>query len=209
MPLNDIKFNDVIIKHELKLPQLKNQIELIDPLLHIEKSLPQSESINSNVVYECNRPLYSVLKYRSRHMNRKKKMKRLKLMKNELISRQLSKQKRYERLTNFYQKIFDKKTEMFDPTRLVYREIEKAKFYGYRVSADYEQYRYFLKNKMKTFDEKYFRKFDDVEHANFVKNKRSQDGIKMPLGFGYTRDYLTFGRLQNYIMKATFLIFLN
>ena len=143
IPLNDIKINDVIIKHELKLPQLRNQIELIDPLLHIEKSLPQSESINSNVAYECDRPLYSVLKYRSRHMNRKKKMKRLKLMKHELISRQLSKQKRYERLTNFYQKIFDKKTEVFDPTRLVYREIEKAKFYGYRVSADYEQYRYF------------------------------------------------------------------
>jgi hypothetical protein len=194
IPLNDIKINDVLIKHELKLPQLRNQIELIDPLLHIEKSLPQSESINSNVTYECNRPLYSVLKYRSRHMNRKKKKKFLVKMKFELMKRDLAKQKRYENLTNFYQQIFEKKTKLFDPTRLVNREIEKAKFYGYKVSEDYDQYRMFIKENMKTFDEKYFRKFDDIEYANFTNNKRTNSGRRMPMGFNYTRE----GKFQIY-----------
>ena len=188
IPLNDIKINDVLIKQEFKLPQLRNQIELIDPLLHIEKALPQSESVNSNVRYECNKPLNNVLRYRRRHMNRKKQAKFYKKRKYILLEHKILKEKRYDKLLDMYRKIFEEKTDRFDPTKLIYREIEKAKFYGYKVNDVYDKYRFFIKSNVKKIDEKYFRKFDDIDYANFATNKRSNCGKRMPLGFDYTRD---------------------
>ena len=186
LPLNDIKINDILIKHELKLPQLRNQIELIDPLLHIEKSLPQNESINSNIKYECNKPLFSVLRYRSRRMNRKKQQAFYKRMSYILEKRKLKKLKRYEKLKDLYKLVFEKKTERFDPERMIKRELEKAKFFGYKVTDEYDKYRQYIKECMQTFEPKFSQKFDG--QVNFIHNKRDHSGKLMKLGFDYTKD---------------------
>lgn len=145
-----------------------------------------------NVTYQCGQPLFSVLRYRSRRMNKLKQKRYFKKMKFVLMKREIRKQRRYEKLLAMYKKMFDKRTQMFDPQRLVHRELEKAKFWGYRVNPIYNQYRDFIKANMNTIDERYTRKFDlesnNYEYVNFSNTKRGHHGRKLKFGFRLFKD---------------------
>ncbi len=59
-------------------------------------------------------------------------------------------------------KINEKRVEFFDPVRYVKRELEKASFFGYKCSPDYDTYRRLIDERLGTFDPKYTRKFEDT-----------------------------------------------
>jgi hypothetical protein len=61
------------------------------------------------------------------------------------------------------QQIEEKKSEIYDPIRFIHRELEKAKFFGYKCTPIYDEFRDLLNTKMNTFDEKFTRKFEDIK----------------------------------------------
>ena len=104
----------------------------MDPFLkfQIEQKLP--ESIKTNMPMKCNRSLYSEIKWRRRKMNKKKKKKYLKKMFYVIQRRKQAKEKRYQNILTLFQNIQEKKVENFDPYKMINRELEKAKFYGFK-----------------------------------------------------------------------------
>ncbi len=115
-----------------------------------------------NVPMSCGmRSLFSERKWRSRKMNIKKKKKYQKKMFYVMQKRRQMKEKRYQSLLNMFKEIQEKKTEIYDPIRHINRELEKAKFYGYKCTPIYDEFRNIINNNMNTFDDKYFRQFKD------------------------------------------------
>jgi len=168
LPLFEI--NDQIKRQELTLPETDKNKIIFDPLLNfqIERQMP-SFNKNSEPMY-CGRPLFSELKWRSRKMNIKKRKKYQKKMFYVIQKRRQAKEKRYQGLLSLFQSIQEKRVEKFDPLRFIQRELEKAKFYGYRCSPIYDSYRDLVNTNLKSFDEKYFRKFEDTKkpiHLNY------------------------------------------
>jgi hypothetical protein len=64
LPLIDIRIIDILKRQQLNLPEIYQNKTVSDPLLgfHIEKKLPQS--IKQNRPMQCNRSLYSEVKWR-------------------------------------------------------------------------------------------------------------------------------------------------
>jgi hypothetical protein len=94
-------------------------------------------------------------------MNKKKKKKYLKKMFYVIQRRKQAKEKRYNNLLTLFQKIQEKKVECFDPYKMIEREFEKAKFYGFKSTTLYDEYRTIINEKLVSFDPKYFRKFEN------------------------------------------------
>ena len=174
LPLIDIQIIDILKRQHLNLPEINKNKEVIDPLLifQIEQKLPESPVRQTRPMH-CNQSLYSEVKWRRRKMNKKKKKKYLKKMFYVIQRRKQAKEKRYQTILNLYEKIHEKKVESFDPYKMINRELEKAKFYGFRTTHLYDEYRNLINEKLVSFDEKYFRKFDDP---------------KLPIHLKYTGD---------------------
>lgn len=161
LPLIDIQIIDILKRQHLNLPEVNKNKEVIDPLLifQIEQKLPESSKKIRPM--QCNQSLHSEVKWRRRKMNKKKKKKYLKKMFYVIQRRKQAKEKRYQTILNMFQKIHEKKVENFDPYKMINRELEKAKFYGYTTTNLYDQYRELINRNLVSFDEKYFRKFED------------------------------------------------
>lgn len=97
-------------------------------------------------------------------MNKHKRKKYLKKMFYVFKRRRQAKDKRYNNILALYRKIHEKKVEAFDPYKFITRELDKAKFFGYRCTDGqiYDQARSQIES-IPTFDEKYFRKFVDTK----------------------------------------------
>lgn len=162
LPLIDIEIGDNLIRKEVKLPELSNKKELIDPIFQIDKLLPEIES-RRDLSYSCGQPLMNTLKYRRRRMNKKHKKKYLKKMKFVFMKREQTKQKRFEKLKEMYSAIFEKKLSIYDPMKKINRDLEKAKFFGYRVNSTYAQYRQLIDKSFKNFDSRLTRRFTPVD----------------------------------------------
>jgi hypothetical protein len=65
-------------------------------------------------------------------MNKHKRKKYLKKMFYVFKRRRQAKEKRYNNILALYGRIHEKKVEAFDPYKFITRELEKAKFFGYR-----------------------------------------------------------------------------
>ena len=100
--------------------------------------------------------------WRSRKMNIHKRRKYRKKMFFMLVKREQAKAKRYQNLCDMLARINEKRVELFEPLRYIKRELEKASFFGYRCSPDYETYRRLIDQRLVTFDPKYTRKFEDT-----------------------------------------------
>lgn len=152
------------------MPEINKNKEIIDPFLRfqIEKELPKANQDLNKPMY-CGKPLYSETKWRSRKMNIKKRKKYQKKLFFVIQKRKQAKEKRYNNLLELYKKIHEKKTEVFDPVRFVNRELEKAKFFGFKCNPIYDQYREILDQKFKTFNPKYFTKFEDTKKPLHIK----------------------------------------
>jgi hypothetical protein len=85
--------------------------------------------------------LSNTMKYRSRRMRLHHRKKWLKKFKYDLLKRLREKIKRRGKLFEMENKITLGKAEQFDAEHYVKRELEKARFYGYRVSPVYDQIR--------------------------------------------------------------------
>lgn len=178
LPLIDIQIIDTLKRQELTLPEINKSKEVYDPLLgfQIHKNLPGSSNKNS---IHCGKPLFNELKWRRRKMNIKKRKKYQKKMYYVIQKRIQNKEKRYNNLLDIFKEVTNKKVDLFDPKRFVLRELEKAKFYGYKCSPIYDQYRNLISSNLKTFDETYFRKFDDVKKPIHLKYEEElQNKIK-------------------------------
>ncbi|CAF0853621.1 unnamed protein product [Brachionus calyciflorus] len=170
LPINDFKITDIIKRHELTLPEINKKKEIFDPLLQfqIEKELPKNDN-NLNKPMYCGGSLFSEVKWRSRKMNIKKRKKYQRKMFYVIQKRRQAKEKRYNNLMELYKSIHEKKSELFDPIKFVNRELEKAKFFGFKANPVYDEYRNILNDKVKTFDEKYFRKFEDLKKPLHIR----------------------------------------
>ncbi len=163
LPLDDLKISDKIKRIELNLPEINKNKIVYDPLLinQLEKNkLPER---NTNGPMSCGKPLFNERAWRSRMMNKKKRKKYQKKMFFVLKKRQQDKEKRYQNLCLMYKQIEEKKSEIYDPIRFIHRELEKAKFFGYKSTHLYDEFRDLVNTKMNSFDEKYTRKFEDVK----------------------------------------------
>lgn len=169
LPLNDMQIIDILNRKELRLPELSNKITICDPSLaqHVGRKLPQQ--VSSYTVMECRRPLFSEIRWRKRKMNIKRRRKYEKKMQFKFQTRKQNKEKRYQDLLNMITAINEKRTNIFNSKRFVKREIEKARFYGYRCSPIYNAYRIAITQGMKSFEEKYFRKFEDPHQPLHIK----------------------------------------
>jgi hypothetical protein len=94
-------------------------------------------------------------------MNIKKKKKYLKKMYYAIQKRKQNKEKRFTNIMDLLKTIHEKKSELFDPQRFINRELEKAKFCGYRVSGIYDRYRLIANRSLKSFSPKYTQTFVD------------------------------------------------
>lgn len=175
--INDFSIIDIIKRHELTLPEINKNKIVDDPRLgfHIDKELPVSESIKQIITpngggggMRCLQ-LYNERKWRSRKMNIKKKKKYEKKLFYVIQKRKQSKQKRYNNIIALYQKIQEKKVELFDVNKYIDRELEKAKFYGFKISPVYDEYRSIVNERMKSFDAKLTRKFDNPKLPLHIK----------------------------------------
>lgn len=163
LPINDFKITDILKRHELTLPEIHKNKIVYDPLLafQIEKQLPQIRNETQNAPMYCGRPLFSEISWRRRKMNIKKKKKYLKKMYYIIQKRKQNKEKRFTNIIDMFRAIHEKKRDLFDSARFINRELEKAKFCGYKVSGIYDRYRTIANSTLKSFDEKYFRTFVD------------------------------------------------
>ena len=161
LPINDFKITDILKRHELNLPEINKNKLIDDPLLifQIERELPEYQKENAPM--HCGKPLFSDIKWRRRMMNIKKRKKYQKKMFYVIQSRKQNREKRYQNICTMFRKIHEKKTEIFTPIHYIHRELEKAKFYGYECNTIYTDYRKIIEDNMKSFDEKYTRKFVD------------------------------------------------
>jgi hypothetical protein len=85
--------------------------------------------------------LVNTVKYRARRMRLHHKKKWLKKFKYDLLKKLREKIKRRGKLFEMENSIILGKGEQFNAEHYVKRELEKAKFYGYRVSPIYDQIR--------------------------------------------------------------------
>ncbi len=85
--------------------------------------------------------LINTIKYRARRMRLHHKKKWLKKYKYDLLKKLREKIKRRGKLFEMENSIILNKGEQFNAEHYVKRELEKAKFYGYRVSPIYDQIR--------------------------------------------------------------------
>ncbi len=85
--------------------------------------------------------LSNTVKYRARRMRLHHKKKWLKKFKYDLLKKLREKIKRRGKLFEMENSIILGKSEQFNAEHYVKRELEKAKFYGYRVSPIYDQIR--------------------------------------------------------------------
>lgn len=149
----------------------------------VERELPQHNPSNWDKTtpppsMQCGRPLFSEIRWRQRKMNIKRRRKYLKKMHYIIATRLQNKAKRYQDLLNILTDIHAKKTNIFDPKRFIDREIEKARFYGYKCTNVYDQFREIVNKEVKSFDEKYTRKFDDPYEPLHLKLDREVLGNK-------------------------------
>jgi hypothetical protein len=163
LPINDFKITDILKRHELTLPEINKQKVVYDPMLvhQLERQLPEYKKESSSVPMQCGKPLFSEIKWRKRMMNIKKRKKYMKKMFYVMQNRKQAKEKRYNKICELFKTIHDKKTEAFTPMNYINRELEKAKFFGYSCTKVYSDYRKIIEDNLKTFDEKYMRKFPD------------------------------------------------
>ena len=128
-----------------------------------------------------NKMIFSELKWRKRKINKKKRAKYLKKIYFSLQKRQQSKEKRYKMIQNLFEKIQEKKVETFDIHKFINRELEKAKFFGYRSTTIYDQYRNLINQNLKTYDEKYFRKFVNPQKPVHIiyENEKNEIPIRV------------------------------
>ena len=176
--VNDFKIIDAIQRHELTLPEINKKKVIKDPALifHVEKQLPvQNDSKNTPM--QCLQ-LNNERKWRARKMNIKKKRKYEKKLFYVNVKRRQNKEKRFNEILAMYEDIQKKKVELFDPTRFMHREIEKAKFFGFQCSPVYSEYRKIVDEKMKSFDEKLTRKFDNKKLPIHIKLNMDLSGYK-------------------------------
>lgn len=168
--INDFKITDIIKRHELTLPEIHKNKVVQDPLLNfqIEKQLPQINE-KKNTPLSCGQSLFNERKWRSRKMNIKKKKKYEQKLFYVIQRRRQNKDKRFENIKAMFKGIHEKKVELFEPHRFIDRELEKAKFYGFKCSPVYDEYRNIVQSKMNTFDQNYFRKFDDPKIPLHIK----------------------------------------
>ena len=171
-PLVDIKITDTLKRQILKLPEVNKKKIVFDPLLfQIEKKLPEFSLNNINSPMQCKSPIFSEIKWRKRGMNKKKRMKYQKKMFYVIKRNKQAKEKRYQTILSLYEKMNIKKVESFDPLKFINRELEKAKFYGYKCDSTYNNLRNNI-NSIKSFDSKFFKKFIDPKlpiHMLFEK----------------------------------------
>jgi hypothetical protein len=169
--INDFKIEDIIKRHELSLPEIAKNKVIQDPLLlfQIEKELPHIQNALTNTSMYCGQSLFNERHWRSRKMNIKKKKKYEQKLFYVFERRRQNKDKRFENIKAMYAQIHDKKTQLFDTERFMNRELEKAKFYGFTCSPIYDEYRKIVNEKMQSFDQKYFRKFEDVKKPIHMK----------------------------------------
>lgn len=163
LPLTDIKITDILKRQSLNLPEINKNKEVDDPLLgfQIEQKMPQTNKVN--VPMSCNKPMMSEIKWRKRMMNKHKRKKYLKKMFYVIKRRNQAKEKRYNGILTLYRSIHAKKVEAFDAYKYITRELEKAKFFGYRRDADtYDSARSTI-NSIPSFDKKYLKKFVNVK----------------------------------------------
>jgi hypothetical protein len=85
--------------------------------------------------------LSNAIKYRARRMRLHHRKKWLKKFKYDLLKKLREKIKRRGKLIEMENSIILGKAEQFNAEYYVKRELEKAKFYGYRVSPIYDQIR--------------------------------------------------------------------
>jgi len=85
--------------------------------------------------------LTNTVKYRSRRMRLHHRKKWLKKFKYDLLKKLREKIKRRGKLFEIENSIILGKAEQFNAEHYVKRELEKAKFYGYRVSPIYDKLR--------------------------------------------------------------------
>jgi hypothetical protein len=85
--------------------------------------------------------LINTIRYRARRMRLHHKKKWLKKYKYDLLKKLREKIKRRGKLFEIENSIILGKAEQFNAEHYVKRELEKAKFYGYRVSPIYDQIR--------------------------------------------------------------------
>ena len=85
--------------------------------------------------------LTNTIKYRQRRMRLHHKKKWLKKHKYDMLKKLREKIKRRGKLDTMENAIILGKAEQFNAEHYVKRELEKAKFYGYRVSPVYDQIR--------------------------------------------------------------------
>ncbi|KAI0986230.1 hypothetical protein GJ496_006706 [Pomphorhynchus laevis] len=90
----------------------------------------------------------NVIQYRRRRMRKYKRRKWLKKYKFVIQKKQFIKKKEEDTLDNMEKSIILKRAEVFDPEKWVERELEKAKFVGYKMKSfdTYENIRARLKN---------------------------------------------------------------
>lgn len=180
LPLNDIQIIDILKRQELTLPEVNKSKFVWDPFRsgQVAHELPERPSGDANGPMHCGRPLFSELRWRRRKMNIKRRRKYLKKIHYQLQTRLQNKAKRYQNLLNMISDINEKKTQVFNPSKFIDREIEKAKFFGYRCSPVYDEYRKIVNEKMPSFDERYFRKFDDHRQLLHIKLEEKLFGKK-------------------------------
>jgi hypothetical protein len=172
LPLIDFKIIDILKRHELTLPEINRNKEIFDPIIisQVNKQLPNLEKNGkTNTPMRCSRSLYSEVKWRKRKMNKKKLRKYKKKMFFEIQKRKQAKEKRYQNILTMLKSIEEKRVEIFDPEQYINRELEKAKFFGYKCSPDYEEMRKIINEKMVATDDRYFRKFEDKHIPLHIK----------------------------------------
>ena len=168
--INDFKITDILKRHELTLPEINKSKVIDEPLLgfQVEKQAPESAKQQKTPLH-CGRSLYSEVKWRKRMMNIKKKKRYLKKLEFVINRRLQNKEKRYTDLCAMFGEIHAKRLALFEPKRYIDRELEKAKFYGYKANPVYDAYRELVSTQLKSFDEKYFRTFEDPKVPLHVK----------------------------------------
>lgn len=176
LPIQDFKIIDNLKRVELTLPEIAKHKVVDDPLSFldptfrkiIEEPTANANENNNNKQIECGNCLNSERKWRSRYMNKKKKAKYEKKMFYVIQRRNQAKAKRYNGLLKMYTDIHEKKSELYSPLAFVNRELEKARFYGYKATPVYDELRDQVNNTMQTFDEKLTRKFEDTKRPYHV-----------------------------------------
>ena len=132
---------------------------ILDKYSHDDRLSYECPSMSSNSLIRCawtstnyrykrqrrvrNHPsrLTNTIQYRSRRMRLHHRKKWLKKFKYDLLKRLREKIKRRGKLFTMENEIILGKGEQFNAEHYVKRELEKAKFYGFRVSPVYDQIR--------------------------------------------------------------------